>query len=181
MWKSCIFTARLGCEKVGRFGSGLLRWQEVRGRLHIVILWDRDITRVSGDWKSLAGRNQASIFWCALAGYKTKWVRSCQKSHTKLRVCHSPNAQGWWASVSSLGNSASHNLSESMFTGTVPSTDGESSLQTSQLLPLPWTNFRKLNLLMPASSTASASQHSCRNREETSSKYMPDSKHFGRS
>lgn len=98
------------------------------------------------------------------------------KEPPKLRVRDSPNAQGKCASISSLGNSARHNLS--IFTEMVPPTGGESSLQTSQLLPLPSTSLESyLTPPMPASSTASASHDSCRSREESFSECVLDGRH----
>lgn len=146
MWKRCIFTAWLGCWKEGRFGSGLCSRQEVWCRHHLDSLRQRPH---QGLWwrKSLAGWNQASILWCARAGDKIKGVKKHQKSHSKLRVCDSPNAH-----KARVPQFLPWEIQQDII---YPSPclqrrcpphprHGESSLQTSQLLPLPSTNFRKL-------------------------------------
>lgn len=120
---------------------------------------------------SLEGGNQADEHWQAT---NTKWVRSCQKSHMKPKACDNPNAQGKWASVSSPGNSAWHNLSGPMFTEILPLRENPAYKRVSFYLCRGPTLESYLNLPVPASSTASASQDSCRNREETSSEYVRD-------
>lgn len=92
----------------------------------------------------------------------------------KPKVCDNLNAQRTWASVSSLGNSAWHNLSGSMFTEILPLRENPAYKLVSFYLCRVPTLESYLNLPMPASSTASASQDSCRNREETSSEDVLD-------
>jgi hypothetical protein len=140
MWKRCVFTAWLGCKKEGRFSSGRRSRQEVWCRHHTVTLWDRDITRVSGDE---SGTPESSFFSLMCTGRLHNQVRSGQKSHSKLR---NGTVQKPKASVPQFPpwEIQQDNLSQPMFIETMPPTDGDPSLQTSQLLPLTSTNFRKL-------------------------------------
>lgn len=179
MWKMCIFTPHDSAveKKKEAPALGRLAGRRYGAKQHGDALLGSLGMKV---WQAGIKHLLSDVHWQAPKAHEA-WLHvgreESPKSHTGLRVWRQPNAEGNARFRLFPGNSVRRHLSTATCAEAVLPTGGEYSLQPVQLLPLPSTNSRKSSTPpVPASSTASTSQGSCRTREETFRKCLPGNK-----